>query len=186
MTDQPGRRVQDIVEPPPVQPVIRRLRENDLPKLLAFGATLAKDDWLYLDVNLQTDATIVRLINAVEARNWRQFVAVIGDEIVGYANVRQLAGWKRHVGDIALVVRADYRRRGIGTALASAVIDAGRELSLHKLIVEVVEEHYGGQHVFVRLGFRCEGMFVNHAIDYLDRPRNLMLLSYELAANKPT
>ena len=186
MTDQPGRRVQDIVEPPPVQPVIRRLREDDLPKLLAFGAALAKDDWLYLDVNLQTDATIVRLINAVEARNWRQFVAVVGDEIVGYVNVRQLAGWKRHVGDIALVVRADYRRRGIGTALASAVIDAGRELSLHKLIVEVVEEQYGGQLVFVRLGFRCEGLFVNHAIDYLGRPRNLMLLSYELGAEKST
>ena len=88
MTDQPGRRVQDIVEPPPVQPVIRRLREDDLPKLLAFGAALAKDDWLYLDVNLQTDATIVRLINAVEARNWRQFVAVVGDEI-GRASCRE-------------------------------------------------------------------------------------------------
>jgi len=186
MADQHGRRVRDVLEPSPGQPVIRSLGEDDLPSLLAFGAALPKDDWLYLDVNLQTEATIVRLINAVEARNWRQFVAVVGDEIVGYANVRQLPGWKRHVGDIALVVRADYRRQGIGTALASAVLDAGRELSLHKLIVEVVEEQHYGQHIFVRQGFRCEGLLANHAIDYLGRPHNLMLLSYELPTEQPT
>ncbi len=184
MSDQPSRIVRDITAPPPVQPVIRRLDEQDLPALLAFGSALPKNDWVYLDIDLQTEATIVRLINAVEARNWRQFVAVMGDEIVGYANVRQLPGWKRHVGDIALVVRADYRRRGVGTALASAVIEAGRELELRKLIVEVIEEQYGRQHVFVRLGFRCEGVLANHAVDYLDRPRNLMLLSYELATRE--
>jgi RimJ/RimL family protein N-acetyltransferase len=186
MSDQPGRRVRDVVEPPPVQPQIRKLVEDDLPALLAFGTALPKDDWLYLDIDLHTEATIVRLINAVEARNWRQFVAVIGDEIVGYASVRQLPGWKRHVGDIALVVRANNRRRGIGTALTEAAIDAGRELSLRKLIVEIVEEHYGAQHIFVRLGFRCEGLLDNYAIDYLDRPRNLMLLSYELPPQEST
>jgi hypothetical protein len=90
MRDQPGRRVRDVVEPPPVQPQIRKLVEDDLPALLAFGTALPKDDWLYLDIDLHTEATIVRLINAVEARNWRQFVAVVGDEIVGYASVRQL------------------------------------------------------------------------------------------------
>jgi RimJ/RimL family protein N-acetyltransferase len=179
MNDQPARRVRDIVEAPPVQPAIRKRVEDDLAALLAFGAAVPNDDWLYLDIDLHTEATIMRLINAVQARNWRQFVAVIGDEIVGYASVRQLPGWKRHVGDIALVVRSDYRRRGIGTALAEAAIDAGGELSLRKLIVEIVEEHYGAQHVFVRLGFRCEGLLENYAIDYLDRPRNLMLLSYE-------
>ncbi len=177
---KPRNAVRDVLEAAPLAPTIRKLHEDDLPALLAFGAVLPKDDWLYLDVDLQTEATIVRLINAVEARNWRQFVAVVGDEIVGYANVRQLPGWKRHVGDIALVVRADHRRRGIGTALASAVLDAGRDLALHKLIVEVVEERHGGQHIFVQLGFRCEGLLANHAVDYQDTPRNLMLLSYEL------
>ncbi|HEY2985534.1 MAG TPA: hypothetical protein VGJ38_15360, partial [Jatrophihabitantaceae bacterium] len=49
---------------------IRRLREDDLDALRAFGAELAKDDWLYLDVELQTPATITRLVNAVEAGNW--------------------------------------------------------------------------------------------------------------------
>ena len=166
--------------------LIRRLREDDLDDLLTFGAALPKDDWLYLDVDLQTHATIIRLINAVEARNWRQLVAVDGTQIVGYANVRQLPGWKRHVGDIALVVRDDYRRRGVGSALAAALLDAAAEMSLDKLIVEVVEEQAAGQLIFKRIGFGTEGRLVNHAVDYLDNPRNLVLLSYHLPARVPS
>jgi RimJ/RimL family protein N-acetyltransferase len=159
---------------------IRRLREDDLDALLAFGAELAKDDWLYLDVELQTPATITRLVNAVEAGNWRQVVAVDGETIVGYANVRQLPGWKKHVGDIALVVREDYRHRGVGAALARAVIDAAGELAVRKLILEIVEEQLAGRLIFKRLGFRLEGLLEDHAVDYLGNARNLVLLSYQV------
>ena len=159
---------------------IRRLREDDLDALLAFGAALAKDDWLYLDVDLQTPATITRLVNAVEASNWRQVVAVDGTTIVGYANVRQLPGWKKHVGDIALVVRADCRHGGVGAALARAVIGAAGELGVSKLILEIVEEQLAGRLIFKRLGFRLEGLLEDHAVDYLGNPRNLVLLSYQV------
>lgn len=160
--------------------VIRKLCEADRDALLVFGAHLPKDDWLYLDVELQTPSTITRLVNAVEARNWRQVVAVDGDVIVGYANVRQLPGWKRHVGDIALVVRDDYRRHGIGAALGGAVLDSAAAMSLTKLIVEVVQDATGGQLIFKRLGFHQEGLFVDHAIDYLGNPRDIVQLSYQV------
>ena len=160
---------------------IRRLREDDLDALLEFGAALAKDDWLYLDVELQTTATITRLVNAVQASNWRQVVAVDGTTIVGYANVRQLPGWKKHVGDIALVVRSDCRHRGVGGALARAVIDAADELAVTKLILEIVEEQLAGRLIFKRLGFRLEGLLEDHAVDYLGNARNLVLLSYHVS-----
>jgi ribosomal protein S18 acetylase RimI-like enzyme len=160
--------------------LIRPLREDDYEALLAFGRALPKDDWLYLDVELQTQATIMRLVNAVEARNWRQVVALDGPAIVGYANVRQLPGWKKHVGDIVLVVRDDYRRHGVGTALARAVIGAARELPVCKLILEIVEEQLAGRLIFKRLGFRLEGLLEDQAVDYLGNARNLVLLSYHL------
>jgi len=164
------------------QVVIRRLREDDQDALLAFGAALPKDDWLYLDVELQLPATVARLVNAVEARNWRQVVALDGSRIVGYANVRQLPGWKQHGGDIVLVVGEGYRRHGVGTALAEAVIDAARELPVSKLILEIVEEQLAGRLIFKRLGFRLEGLLEDHAVDYLGNSRNLVLLSHHLAA----
>ena len=166
--------------------IIRKLQEDDHDALVAFGAHLPKDDWLYLDVELQTSSTVTWLVNAVDARNWRQLVAVDGESIVGYANVRQLPGWKRHVGDIALVVRDDYRRHGLGAALASAIVESAAELSLNKLMVEIVEEQHGGQLIFKRFGFQQEGLLTGHAVDYLGNRRDLVLLGYHLPRQMPT
>lgn len=160
---------------------IHRLGEDDREALLSFGADLPKDDWLYLDVELQTPTTVSWLVNAVDARNWRQFVAVDGELIVGYANVRQLPGWKRHVGDIALVVRDGYRRHGVGRALASVIVESATEMGLKKLVVEVIKEQVGGQVIFKRFGFQQEGILVGHAVDYLGNHRDLVLLSFQLA-----
>ena len=71
---------------------VRPLAEDDGDALAAFGSALPEDDWLYLDMDLQSQQTVERLVRAHEATNWRQIVAVIGDEVVGYANVRGLAG----------------------------------------------------------------------------------------------
>lgn len=158
--------------------VIRRLAEDDRDRLLEFGTALDKDDWLYLDVDLQAASTVQRLINAVDARNWRQLVAVDGERIVGYANVRQLPGWKSHVGDIALVVRSETRGTGVGAALATALIEAASELQLRKLILEIVEEQRAGRAIFKRLGFHHEGLLEDHAIDHAGQPRNLAILAY--------
>jgi ribosomal protein S18 acetylase RimI-like enzyme len=160
---------------------IRRLQEADRAGLEAFGAALPRDDWLYLDVELQSPGTVARLATAAEATNWRQIVAVDGDTVVGYANVRRLPGWKSHVGDIHLVVRPDYRRLGVGRVLASQIVAAGRELGVAKLILEISQEQTAGQEIFTRLGFRLEGILTDHARDHTGRVHTLLLLGNRLA-----
>ena len=164
------------------QVIIRRLREEDLDGLLAFGAALPQDDWLYLDIDLQTHATIIRLINAVEARNWRQLVAVGRHPD---RRLRERASTPR--------LEAARRRHRLGSpgrlppprcrlGAGGRVARCRRGDVLDKLIVEVVEEQAAGQLIFKRIGFSTEGRLVNHAVDYLDNPRNLVLLSYHLPA----
>lgn len=166
---------------------VRRLEEDDRQRLLEFGAALDKGDWLYLDVDLQEPTTVNRLIHAVDARNWRQLVALDDDDrIVGYANVRQLAGWKSHVGDVALVVRSDARGGGVGSALARSLIDVATELPIYKLVLEIVEEQQAGRAIFKHLGFRFEGLLEDHAVDHTGQPRNLALLAYHYPKRAPS
>jgi RimJ/RimL family protein N-acetyltransferase len=158
--------------------LVRRLREEDRAALEAFGARLPRDDWLYLDLDFQSPTTINRLVNATEASNWRQLIALVGDEIAGYANVRLLPGWRRHVGDIALAVGEGYRCSGIGSVLAEAILAVAPELGVSKLILEIIEEQSAGRQIFKRLGFRLEGLLEDHAVDYAGARRNLILLAY--------
>ena len=144
---------------------IRPLDDLDRQPLLAFGRALPYGDLLYLADDLSSPEVIARLINARFAENWRQRVALAGDQIIGYGALRRLPGWSRHVAGIHLVVSAGWRRYGLGTLLAQALVDAARELEVDKLIVELIETQRAGRAIFERLGFEVEGRFSSHACD---------------------
>jgi L-amino acid N-acyltransferase YncA len=161
--------------------VIRPLGAEDQAALLAFGAALPHDDLRYLEDDFQNSEIITRLINACLAENWRQIVAVVGDTIVGYSAVRRLPGWSNHVADIVLLIDAQWRRRGLGSALAQAIFDAARELGVNKVIVEMLEAQQAGRAIFERLGFRVEGILSAHARDRVGQRRNLLILAYHVS-----
>lgn len=160
--------------------IVRPLDEQDRLALLRFGAQLPEDDWLYLEDDFRSPEIITRFVNAYAAENWRQLVAVDGQEIVGYSIVRRLAGWSSHVGDIGLVVADSWRRRGVGTMLARAVFDSARELNVSKLIVEMLETQCAGRGIFERLGFRIEGHLSGHARDHNNQVHDMLIMSYHI------
>lgn len=161
---------------------IRPLGEHDHAALLAFGTTLPQEDWQYLPEDLHNPDIITRLVNAHAAANWRQIVAVAEEGcLVGYSSVRLLPGWSNHVADIRLMVTPDWRRSGLGSAMAPGIFDAARELGVSKVIVEMMAEQRAGQAIFERLGFHVEGRLSEHARDRLNNRHDLLILAYHVA-----
>ena len=160
--------------------IIRPLDDLDRRALLAFGRALPQRDLLYLQDDLSNPEIITRLINARYAENWRQLVASAGDQIIGYTALRRLPGWSRHVADINLVVSAGWRRYGLGTALAQAIVEAARDFQLEKLVVELFEAQRAAQAIFERLGFQIEGRFRSHAIDRQGQRHTLIVMGYSV------
>lgn len=159
---------------------IRPLAESDRPALLTFGRQLPQDDLLYLEDDFQNPEIIARLVNAHQAENWRQIVAEVGGEIVGYSSARRLVGWSSHVAEIALLVSPELRRKGVGVSLAQAIFDAARDLGANKIIVEMLDEQESGRAIFERLGFRIEGTLMRHTRDRQGSYHNMLILSYHI------
>jgi RimJ/RimL family protein N-acetyltransferase len=162
---------------------IRPLEEQDREALIKFGKALPEDDWLYLELDFHNPNTITRLTNASSAENWRQMVATADGEIVGYSNVRMLPGWKSHVADIHVVVGEGWRRSGLGSALARAIIDAAPEIGVNKVIAEMLEEQTAGRTIFEHLGFQVEGQLREHARDHHGQRHTMLVLGYVLNHN---
>ncbi len=161
---------------------VRPLAEHDEPALAAFGASLSRDDWRYLDLDLQNPATVARLVTAHAAANWRQVVAVAGEEVVGYATVRQLPGWKSHVGDIHLVVSDTVRGQGVGALLADAILHCSRDLGVEKVMLEMLAEQAAGRAIFERRGFALEGTLHGQARDESGAKHDLLLFGLALSS----
>ena len=159
---------------------LRRLAEADQKRMLDFGAALPLDDVIYLEEDYHSPEIITRLVNASHAENWRQVVAIAGDEIIGYSAVRRLPGWSRHVGDMRLLIRPDWRRCGLGTALGQSIFDQANELGVDKVIIEMLETQNSGRAIFERLGFQIEGNLTDHVIDRQGQRQHLIILAYHL------
>jgi len=90
---------------------------------------------------------------------WQEiWVAVVGGDVVGELEVvRGIWPKNRHTATLAMVVAADWRRHGIGTALMTAVEGWARPLRVEKLCLSVFETNEGALALYRRLGYQEEG-----------------------------
>ena len=64
-----------------------------------------------------------------------------------------------HVADFSVYVERDWRGRGVGRQLLTRLIDLGRELGYHKLVLSAFPFNAGGVALYERLGFRTVGIY---------------------------
>jgi RimJ/RimL family protein N-acetyltransferase len=86
-------------------------------------------------------------------------VAVVGGKIVGCADIqRRKPPTARHVASLGVLVNAAYRRRGVGQALMTALLDWAKEQKLRRVELKVFVRNAGAIALDEQLGFVIEGM----------------------------
>ena len=96
------------------------------------------------------------------AASWdvdRTLVALAKDEVVGDISVIE-SGFG--IGEIAMMVAADWRGRGVGTALVAAAIERARARDLHKLTLSVFPHNEAAIALYRKFGFVEEGRRTKH------------------------
>ncbi|GAC1531321.1 MAG: GNAT family N-acetyltransferase [Acidimicrobiales bacterium] len=143
-------------------------------RLEAFFARVPEGDRTFFREDVLAPGVIERWAHSPDGR----FVAVDGSEVVGYLAVIQGVGWSSHVGELRVVVDPGRRRQGIGQALARRGLLHGLELSLSKLIVEVVADQESTLAMFSALGFQPEALLRDHVRDGRGQLRDLITMAH--------
>ncbi len=85
-------------------------------------------------------------------------VAERSGQVVGSAGLMPYSGRRAHVGTIGMGVHDDFRRRGIGRALLTALLDvADNWLGLRRVELDVNVDNVGAIALYRALGFELEG-----------------------------
>lgn len=98
--------------------------------------------------------TIGMFTDELSAPGRRYLVADDGGAIVGYAGI--MLGLESHIMTIGVAPAA--RRRGIGTALLTALLSAAREAGAESVILEVRADEEGPQRLYSKFGFATIGV----------------------------
>src|SRR5215213_9042723 len=138
------------VEPPPGVRIASRVEEPDcLEGMYTVGAQADED--IPGSVGVQTfEQWRANEIDKPSRRPELSFVALAGDEVVGYAAL-QVFGDEAHHGLTA--TRRDWRRRGVATALKQAEIAAAKRAGFRRLVTESEERNVPMRNLNEKLGF---------------------------------
>jgi len=99
-------------------------------------------------------------------------VAVHGTRVIGHLSAsREEHPVTRHVASLGMAVGAEWRGRGVGSALLTEGVRWAREAGVEKLALSVYPDNAAARGLYQKFGFREEGRMSGHskkAIGYRD------------------
>jgi RimJ/RimL family protein N-acetyltransferase len=161
---------------------LQPLKPGDMDTLQAFYGALPEEERMVLKDDVTTPEWAQRFKQKLESGEVISLVAMDGREIVGEGTLyRTYQGWTRHVGEIRIACHRDYRRKSLGTCLASALVKIATDLGIEKIIVQVVENQLGARKTFEKLGFHKDAVLPHHVMDLSGIKRDLIVMANDVS-----
>jgi RimJ/RimL family protein N-acetyltransferase len=163
--------------------ILRPMVKEDREKLLEFFHGLDAKELNFLRNDVRDPAVIEHWVNHIDLNRVFPLVAEAEGRIVGDVtlHMRKL-GWKRHLGNVRVVVAKDYQNRGLGTLLINEVVELAWEFGLEKLVAEVHLQALGAIAVFKKAGFSIKAVFEDLVKDPAGKSSDLVVMVCDIQA----
>jgi len=162
---------------------LRPLVKEDREMLLKFFQGLDAKELSFLRSDVRDPAVIDHWVNNIDYHKVFPLVAEAGGRIVGDVTLHmRKVGWKRHLGNVRVVVAKDYQGKGLGTLLINEIVELAGEFGLEKLIAEIHLQAQAALTVFKHAGFATKGVFEDLVKDIQGRSSDLVVLVCDVQA----
>lgn len=163
--------------------LIREMTREDLDESLAFFSLLPEEDRAYLRREVTQREVVERRISEIEAGAVMRLVAVVDDRIVADGSLETSAvEWKKHVGELRIIVGKPYRRQGLGALMARELYLLAASAKMEEIIVKMMRPQVAAQNIFRRLGFHEEASLHDYVKDQAGTKQDLILMRCNLEA----
>jgi ribosomal-protein-alanine N-acetyltransferase len=139
----------------PEEIIITRMSEHDLLEIVEIEeqSGLSRWGWAAYYAEMQGGNRELMLIARLAHSS------IIESPIVGYIVARDTAG-ELHINNVA--VRSEYRRRGVGAALLSRILEEARRRKANAAFLEVRSANQPAQALYEKSGFKAIARRANY------------------------
>ena len=156
---------------------LRNLKKKDRKRLTAFFRSLPKIDRKYLRVDVTNKETIKQIIKSSKSGKDSRIVAIVNDEIVADGLLElEKRKWKKHSGEIRLLISKIYRRKGLGMLLARELYLLAISEKVEDIIVKMMKPQEAAINIFKRMGFKQETILPDYVKDLAGTKRDLIIM----------
>ncbi|HEY7874383.1 MAG TPA: GNAT family N-acetyltransferase [Actinomycetota bacterium] len=141
--------------------LVRGQTEAELDAVLDLAEAVAREGrWIAMEYPFDRDERRERFSQSLDDPRRESFVAVASDRVIGQAGV----GWASDAvpATMGMMVAADWRGRGVGTALLTACVEWARDAGAFKLALDVWPHNDAAIALYRKHGFIEEGYRVKH------------------------
>ncbi len=140
--------------------ILRPMVKEDRDKLLDFFNRVSDHDLMFLRSDVRDPKTIEDWVNNIDYRKVFPLLAEVDGKIVGDATLHmRKVGWKRHLGNIRIVIAKEFQGKGLGTLMVNELIDLAAEFGLEKLVAEIHLLAHAALATFKKAGFSAKAVF---------------------------
>ncbi len=156
---------------------IRPLTLKDLDRLMAFYCSLPPEDRKYLRVDVTERKVVSERIRLIDQGHVIRIIALYKDKIVADGAL-ELSGeeWRRHQGEVRLIVSRPYRRKGLGMIMIRELYFLATARNVETIVAKMMRPQKGAQTIFHRLGFREEALLPDYVRDLTGKTQDLLIM----------
>ena len=160
---------------------IRKMTAADGQRVLAFARRLPDEDKIYLRSDITAEDGVNEWVRNIDAGRTTSFLVEEDDKVVAYASLHHhQVTWTRHQGEIRIMIGAELRGAGLGRKLVRDLYQAGKEVGLKRLVVQIASDQPRVRHMFEENGFHAEALLTDWVIDRNDQMSDLIVMSLEI------
>ena len=162
--------------------LLRQLKKKDRNRLTAFFRSLPKEDRRYLRVDVTDKETIKRIIKSSKFGENTRIVALYKDKIIAHGLLElEKRKWKKHFGEIRLLISKDYRRQGLGMLVARELYLLAISAKVEDIIVKMMKPQIAAINIFKRMGFKQEAVLPDYVKDLEGTTRDLIIMRCDVS-----
>lgn len=164
---------------------LRPMVKEDREKLIDFFSRVAEQDRQFLRNDVRSPEVIDHWVNNIDYNKVFPLLAEVNGKIVGDATLHmRKTGWKRHLGNVRVVVAKDFQKKGLGTLLINEITELAGEMGLEKLIAEIYFNAPGALNAFKKAGFGVKAVYEDLVKDLYGNNADMIVMVCDIEARR--
>lgn len=161
--------------------LIRNLTINDLDKMMKFYRSLPVEERKYLKVDVTNRDVVAQRIRLIEQGNVFRIIALVGDDVVADGALELPSEeWKRHQGELRVIVARPFQRKGLGTLIMRELYFLAAEKNVEKVVAKMMRPQVAARTICRKLGFREEHLLPDYVKDISGETQDLIIMTCNL------
>lgn len=157
---------------------IKNLTVEDLDRLMSFYRSLPEEDIKYLRVDVTNRNIVKQRIEFAEAGDIFRIIALKGDSIIADGALELTTeDWRRHQGELRVIVAEEFRRKGVGMIIMRELYFLAVEKKVEKVIAKMMKPQVAARKICKTLGFHDELVIPDYVKDQTGKSQDLVIMT---------